>query len=51
MNIEKLNRDKNIDYRRLGNYLADKKWYEADQENYQVMLKVANRVVEDYLTE
>ncbi|EAZ92994.1 serine/threonine kinase [Crocosphaera chwakensis CCY0110] len=51
MNFERLNRNKNTDYRKFRNCLANKNWYEADQETYQIMLKVANRVVEDYLTE
>ncbi len=52
MNLEiKLQSNKEVNYTKLHRFLAEKNWYEADQETYQVMLKVADRVEEDYLTE
>lgn len=36
-------------YRDLHNYLANGRWKDADQETYQVMLKVANRTEQRYL--
>jgi ribosome-binding protein aMBF1 (putative translation factor) len=44
-----LSSEKNVDYTRLRNLLADGKWKEADEETLTVMLKAAGREQESYL--
>jgi hypothetical protein len=44
-----LSSEKNVDYTRLRNLLADGKWKEADKETLAVMLKAAGREQEGYL--
>lgn len=44
-----LTSEKNVDYTRLRNLLADGKWKEADEETLAVMLKVAGREQEGSL--
>ncbi|HIK06800.1 MAG TPA: GUN4 domain-containing protein [Trichormus sp. M33_DOE_039] len=41
--------DKSVDYRRLRDLLAAKKWQEADYETYLVMLQVVGRERGDYI--
>ncbi|MDJ0845075.1 GUN4 domain-containing protein [Crocosphaera sp.] len=45
-----LKSEKGIDYTKLRNLLAGGKWKEANQETAKVMLQVANRESEGYLT-
>ncbi len=45
-----LTSEKGIDYSHLQELLAARKWQEADQETYRLVLKVANREKEEYLT-
>jgi len=40
---------KGIDYRELEQLLEDKKWYEADQLTYRLMLKVSEREKEEWM--
>jgi uncharacterized caspase-like protein len=44
-----LSSEKNVDYTRLRNLLADGKWKEADQETLAVMLKATGREKEGWL--
>ncbi len=44
-----LSSEKNVDYTRLRNLLAEGKWEEADKETLAVMLEVAGRETEDSL--
>jgi hypothetical protein len=44
-----LSSEKNVDYTRLRDLLADGKWKEADEETLTVMLKAAGREKEGYL--
>ena len=44
-----LSSEKNVDYTRLRDLLADGKWKEADKETLAVMLKAAGREQEGYL--
>ena len=48
-NSDNLSSEKNVDYTRLRDLLADGKWKEADQETLAVMLKAAGREQEGYL--
>jgi hypothetical protein len=48
-NSDDLSSEKNVDYTRLRNLLADGKWKEADEETLAVMLKVAGRETEGWL--
>jgi hypothetical protein len=47
--IDNLCCNENIDYTRLQNFLASRKWKEADRETFAVMLKVAKREKEGWL--
>ncbi|WP_187329538.1 GUN4 domain-containing protein [Halomicronema hongdechloris] len=44
-----LRSEKGVDYRRLRAYLRAKRWREADEETYRVMLKAADREEQEYL--
>ncbi len=44
-----LKSEKGVDYTKLRDLLKARKWKEADQETYKVMLEVANRVSERWL--
>lgn len=47
--IDYLSSDRTIDYTRLRNLLADRKWEEADYETYLVMLKAVGRKEGDWI--
>ncbi|MBW4479835.1 MAG: GUN4 domain-containing protein [Tolypothrix brevis GSE-NOS-MK-07-07A] len=49
--IDKLKSEKDIDYTRLRDLLAAKKWKEADQETYRVMIKAVGKEDGDYFDE
>jgi ribosome-binding protein aMBF1 (putative translation factor) len=48
-NSDDLSSDKNVDYTRLRDLLAEGKWKEADEETLAVMLKAAGREQEGWL--
>jgi ribosome-binding protein aMBF1 (putative translation factor) len=48
-NSDDLSSEKNVDYTRLRNLLADGKWKEADEETLAVMLKAAGRETKGWL--
>ncbi|MBD2129409.1 GUN4 domain-containing protein [Microcoleus sp. ZQ-A2] len=48
-NKDDLSSEKNVDYTRLRDLLADGKWKEADEETLAVMLKATGREEEGYL--
>jgi len=48
-NSDDLSSEKNVDYTRLRDLLADGKWKEADEETLAVMLKATGREKEGYL--
>ena len=47
--VPQLRSAKGIDYRELEQLLEDKKWYEADQLTYRLMLKVSEREKEEWM--